>query len=55
MPHLEALLRLQEVDLEIIRHKRMLASLPQQEKIHTIKRAARSLASQLQRCRDGAC
>lgn len=47
MPHLEALLRLQEVDLEIIRHKRMLASLPQQEKIHTIKRAARSLASQL--------
>ncbi|WP_028264256.1 zinc ribbon domain-containing protein [Atopobium fossor] len=47
MTQTDALLRLQEVDLELIRTKRALAALPQKEKIKKIKQAAKSLSSEL--------
>lgn len=47
MMQTDALLRLQEVDLELIRTKRAFAALPHQDKIRKIKQAAKSLTAEL--------
>ena len=47
MTHSEALLRLQQVDLELLRRDRALEALPQTQKIKQIKAAAKKLVSEL--------
>ena len=47
MTQTDALLRLQEVDLELLRTKRAYAALPQKDKIRKIKQAAHSLSTEL--------
>ena len=47
MTRTEALVRLQQVDLELIRRKRALEALPQGNKIKEIRAAAKKLASEL--------
>lgn len=47
MTRTEALVRLQEVDLELLRRDRALAALPQRAKIREIRAAAKKLASEL--------
>lgn len=43
----EALLRLQEIDLTLMRHKKTLAAMPQMKKINAVRAARKKLASQL--------
>lgn len=47
MRETEALLRLQEIDLTLIRHKKTLAAMPQMKKINAVRAARKKLASQL--------
>ena len=49
MKETEALIRLQEIDLSIMRHKRTLAAMPQVKKLGTIRAARKKLASEVNR------
>ena len=49
MKETEALLRVQEIDLALMRHRRTLSAMPQTKKIKTIRAARKKLASELTR------
>lgn len=49
MKETEALIRLQEIDLSIMRHKRTLAAMPQVKKLGTVRAARKKLASEVNR------
>ena len=49
MKETEALLRLQEIDLELMRHKATLAEMPQAKKVAAVKAAKRKLAQDYKR------
>lgn len=47
MKESEALVRIQEIDLALMRHKRTLAAMPQAKKLQTIQAARKKLASEI--------
>lgn len=47
MKESDALVRLQEIDLALMRHKSTLGAMPQTKKIHTIRAARKKLASEI--------
>ena len=49
MKETEALLRVQEIDLALMRHRKTLAGMPQTKKIQAIKAARKKLASEITR------
>ena len=49
MKETEALLRIQEIDLALMRHKKTLSQMPQAKKIQAIKAARKKLATEITR------